>query len=91
MNLPEKFTEIESLPKWFVKGINRKLTVVSFTEPVLPSEAATRVLEKEISFKNKITLAKNITVYGPKKDSKVYVFNSDYISANAGKYKYNKN
>jgi len=90
MDIPIKFEEVESLSKWFVKGINRKLTVVSFIEPVLPSEAATRVLEKEIILKHKITLAKNITVYGPKKDSRVYIFKSEYISANAGKYKNNK-
>lgn len=90
MNLPEKFEESESLNKWFIKGINRKLIIVSFIEPVLPSEAATRTLEKEIYNKAKITLAKNITVYGPKKDSKIYIFNSDIISANAGRYKYNK-
>jgi len=86
----EKTYEYEYLNKWFVKGINRKLTVVSFMDPVLPSEAATRVLEKEIILKHKITLAQNITVYGPKKNSKVYVFKSDIISANAGRHNYNK-
>lgn len=91
MELPEKITVQEVLVKWYVKGINRKIFTAKFMEPVLASEAATRILENEMKATDKITLAKKIDVYGTHKNSKVHTFEPDMIAANAGYYSLKKN
>lgn len=90
MDLPEKFIEEELLSKWYIKGINRRIFTVKFDQPINASEAATRMLEKEMKENEKITMGKKISVYGTHKNSKIHNFEPAVIAANAGYYSLKK-
>ena len=90
MELPEKFDGQELLSKWYIKGINKKIYSAKFDSEISASEAATRILEKELLSCEKITIGKKISVYGFHKNSKIHNFDPDVIAANAGYFSLKK-
>jgi hypothetical protein len=76
----------ELLDKWYVKGINRRIFTVKFSEKISAIEAATRVLEKEIKSTEKITLNKKIQVYGTYNKAPIHSFVPEVVACNAGYY-----
>jgi len=82
----ETESKVEVLDKWYIKGINRKIITIKFTEKVSPVEAATRALEREMIDSEKIIMNKKILVYGTYNKAPTYSFLPDVIAANAGYY-----